>query len=451
MAHTSQAPKAFADHVDPDAIKVVRKLLGAGHEAYLVGGCVRDLYVGLRPKDFDIATSATPEAVRRIFRNSRIIGRRFRLAHVFFGKKVIETSTFRTAPQEIDADDPFITHDNEWGTSEDDARRRDFTINGLFFDIESDQIVDFVDGLRDLEGRVVRTIGEPVTRFREDPVRMLRAVKFAARLRFEIEPATWDALLQVTPDIARCSRARLLEEIYKLLRSGSAAGSFALMLQSGLLTHVMPDYLTLYNRDDMPGAERLLSALDFDASVKLPWSNETHASGEASEDASGALRDAVLFWRFIRALDELAVQPQQDVSNGLIQAALFAPLLLAADEPLPHPDRVIDDLMREVCTTLGVARRDREFARQILMAHRRVVQPTPRRTRRASISQREYFHDALLFLGISVRAIAGHQPELAQWTELRELRRQERTRQRRKRPRRRGGKSPDASSDPTSE
>src|SRR5690606_19579107 len=161
MSQSEPTPsmEGFVSGMDGDALRVVRRLLSAGHEAYLVGGCVRDLYLKRRPKDFDIATSATPEAIRKLFRNSRIIGRRFRLAHVFFGSKIIETSTFRTAPN-TSGDDLLITQDNEWGSVEDDARRRDFTINGLFFDVETGRIVDFVDGMDDLDGRVIRTIGD---------------------------------------------------------------------------------------------------------------------------------------------------------------------------------------------------------------------------------------------------------------------------------------------------
>ena len=145
-------------HIDPDAMKVVRRLLTADHEAYLVGGCVRDLYLGHRPKDFDVATSATPELIRKLFRNSRVIGRRFKLAHVFFGSKIIETSTFRAPPKQDD-DDPLITHDNEWGSVEDDARRRDFTVNGLFYDYNDFSILDHVGGLADLDAGVIRLIG----------------------------------------------------------------------------------------------------------------------------------------------------------------------------------------------------------------------------------------------------------------------------------------------------
>src|SRR5690348_8469631 len=188
-------------HIDPDAIKVVRRLRRHQHTAYLVGGCVRDLLLARTPKDFDIATSATPDEIKDLFRNCRIIGRRFRLAHIFFGSKIIETSTFRANPREaIEGEEEengelLIRRDNVFGSAEEDARRRDFTINGLFYDPESGNVIDYVAGLADLEQRVVRTIGDPDIRFREDPVRILRAVKFAARLGFSIEPATYAAML----------------------------------------------------------------------------------------------------------------------------------------------------------------------------------------------------------------------------------------------------------------
>src|SRR4051794_8159775 len=182
------------DRVDPDAQKVVRRLTRHGFEAYLVGGGVRDLLLDRRPKDFDIATDARPEDVRSLFRNSRIIGRRFRLVHVLFGGgKVIEVATFRRTPT-LDVDpleangsavadvDLLIRSDNAFGEAHEDAVRRDFTINALFYDLERGQILDWVGGMRDIERRVVRTIGDPETRFREDPVRILRAIKFAARL-----------------------------------------------------------------------------------------------------------------------------------------------------------------------------------------------------------------------------------------------------------------------------
>lgn len=400
-------------HIDPDAMKVVRRLLQAGHEAYLVGGCVRDLYLGLTPKDFDVATSATPEAIRKTFRNSRVIGRRFKLAHVFFGPKIIETSTFRTAPLQDD-DDPLITHDNEWGTVEDDARRRDFTINGLFYDVEEQRIVDFVDGMDDLDRGVVRTIGDPELRFREDPVRMIRAIKFAARLGFQIEPDTWQALLDVAPDIVRSSRARLLEEIYKLLRSGAARGCFELLLEAGLLHRIMPDYTRQFGGKD-DGLAALRASLERgDTAPSLA----TDADAEDDDDRPERT-PADHLWRYLDALDDYVRQTREEVVNGVLQAVLFAPLIAGemAEGSRQQLDRAIERTMAPVGAAFGVARRDRELARQILMAHRRMIEQH-RRRRRSSLAQRQYFHDALIFLGVSVRALGNGGSELDRWKAL---------------------------------
>ncbi|MFI5198189.1 MAG: hypothetical protein ACHQJD_06185, partial [Thermoanaerobaculia bacterium] len=179
-------------YIDPDALRVLYRLHRAGFKAYLVGGSVRDLMTGRTPKDFDIGTDARPQEVRRLFRNSRVIGRRFRLAHILFEKgKVVEVSTFRKTPDALQGeegregdDDLLIRSDNTFGSPEEDALRRDFTINGLFYDIATYAVLDFVGGVEDLERRIVRTIGDPLIRFREDPVRMLRACEFAARLSF---------------------------------------------------------------------------------------------------------------------------------------------------------------------------------------------------------------------------------------------------------------------------
>src|SRR6201990_338104 len=203
--------------IDPDADRVVRKLTRAGHKAYLVGGCVRDLLVAKTPKDFDVATSATPNEIKATFRNCRIIGRRFRLAHVFFGSKIIETSTFRANPRDEDDHDLLIRRDNVFGNESEDAKRRDFTINGLFYDVEREEVIDHVGGLADLEAKLVRTIGDPDVRFQEDPVRILRAIKFAARLDFGFEPTTWRALLRWRGEISKCAPPRLLEEIHRLM------------------------------------------------------------------------------------------------------------------------------------------------------------------------------------------------------------------------------------------
>lgn len=423
-AHASTGALRTRD-IDSDALKVVRRLIQAGHDAFLVGGCVRDLYLGIKPKDFDVATSATPEQIRKIFRNSRIIGRRFRLVHVFFGSKVIETSTFRAAPPEqVEGEDLMIRRDNEWGSIEEDARRRDFTVNGLFYDIQVGEIVDFVDGLHDLDARLIRSIGDPVVRFAEDPVRMIRAVKFAARLDFEIEDSAWAALLEVAPDLAKCSRARLLEEMYKLLRSGAAKRSFELMLETGIFDAVWEEYLSLYKRDG--GLGRDLGAHNTTVAAPSELAGAVTALDDGSSPKNGKdeskqrRNDSVaLFWRYLGALDDYVQAVGHAPANGVLQAVLFAPLL--ADEIQNAPrgglDHKLEELMVNPCAALGVARRDRELARQIMMAHRRMVAPG-RRGAKVSMAQRQYFHDALVFLGLSVEARDDDGGALAHWQRL---------------------------------
>jgi poly(A) polymerase len=248
--------------VDPDAQKVVRRLTRHGFQAYLVGGGVRDLLLDRRPKDFDIATDARPEDVRRLFRNSRIIGRRFRLVHVLFGGgKVIEVATFRRSPI-IDADsldgasgdaDLLIRSDNAFGDPHEDATRRDFTINALFYDLDAGQILDWVGGMGDIERRVVRTIGEPETRFREDPVRILRAIRFASKLDLGIDPDVYDAMVFTRASLARAARPRLFEEILRLLRGGGAHRSIWLAWELGILSVLLPELATFLDDDDGDG------------------------------------------------------------------------------------------------------------------------------------------------------------------------------------------------------
>lgn len=233
------------DGVDPDAAKVVRRLVRHGYQAYLVGGCVRDLLVGLRPKDFDVATNARPDDVRRLFRNSRVIGRRFRLVHVLFsGGKVIETATFRRAPDDSDrreGDDLLIRNDNVFGEAHEDARRRDFTINALFYDIDKREILDWVGGMPDIERRSVHTIGDPVVRFLEDPVRILRAIKFSARLDFGVSPEAYDAIVTCRSALRRAAKPRLFEELLRLMRGGAAHRSIWIGWETGILDVLLPE------------------------------------------------------------------------------------------------------------------------------------------------------------------------------------------------------------------
>jgi poly(A) polymerase len=253
--------------IDPDAAKVVRRLVRQGHEAYLVGGCVRDLMVGRAPKDFDVATSARPDDVRRLFKNSRVIGRRFRLVHVLFsGRKVIETATFRRAPEqeEGESDDILIRNDNVFGEAYQDAARRDFRINGLFYDIERREVIDWVGGMPDIERRTVHTIGNPMVRFREDPVRILRAVKFCARLDFGLSPDVYDAIVACRGALARAAKPRLFEELLRLLREGAAHRSIWLMWETGVLDILLPELATYLS--DQPSEDdtlwRLLDEVD---------------------------------------------------------------------------------------------------------------------------------------------------------------------------------------------
>jgi poly(A) polymerase len=223
--------------IDPDAIYVINKLREAGFIAYLVGGSVRDLLVKKRPKDFDISTSARPEQIKQLFhRGCLLIGRRFRLAHIRFGHKIIEVSTFRSGENDSD----LIIQDNQWGSPEEDVLRRDFTINGLYYDPAMNSVIDYVGGWEDIHQRVLRSIGDPKVRFKQDPVRMIRLLKFRARFGFEIDPSAREALLQCHPEIVKSSPARILEEIFRMLESGASSPFFHLMAESNLLELIFP-------------------------------------------------------------------------------------------------------------------------------------------------------------------------------------------------------------------
>ena len=229
------------------ALKVLQTLAGAGHEAYLVGGGVRDLLLGLKPKDFDVATGATPDTVRRLFRSCRLIGRRFRLAHVRMGREVIEVATFRARPDESGSDpdhqlvDGRIVRDNVYGTLEEDAWRRDFTANCLYYDHRDRTVIDFTGGYADVRDRTLRLIGGAAERYREDPVRMLRAVRFSAKLGFRIDRDTSRAIHDLAPLIEDMPPARLYEEVVKLFMGGAGRASCELLRRYGLFGHLFPE------------------------------------------------------------------------------------------------------------------------------------------------------------------------------------------------------------------
>ena len=365
------------EQIDPDAAKVVQRLRRYDHTAYLVGGCVRDLLLGRKPKDFDVATSAAPPEIKKLFRNCRIIGRRFRLAHIFFGAKIIETATFRANPREVEEDpgesassdsensDLLIRRDNVFGSAEEDARRRDFTINGLFYDLETAQVIDYVHGMADLETRLVRTIGDPDIRFREDPVRILRAVKFAARCDLTIEPETYRRMMEHSNEIAKCAQARVSEEFYRLLRAGAAKRSMELLLETRLLDVLVPEMAASLRHEDTP----------------------EHGKRNAR------------FWAYLAALDRSTTKRDTPPSNALVLAALLFPPLRDALHPDTNNVRDVGQLVGQssqpIIERLKSSRRDAELARQILLAMRYLFPSSNPNRRRPRLSNREFLDDAL--------------------------------------------------------
>jgi len=377
--------------IDPDALKVLYRLHQSKYAAYLVGGSVRDLLLGRRPKDFDIGTDAHPYQVKRLFKNCWIIGRRFRLAHVRFGAKTIEVATFRrqltaeelAAPEEVHDGIPLehaghsghhdrmLHRDNTFGTPEEDAFRRDFTVNALFYDIADFSIIDFTGGLRDLDARVIRSIGDPIERFQEDPVRMIRAVSMASRLDFTIDPPIDAAIDAHRGALARSSPARLMEEIYKLLRAGSAEKAFRMLAERRLLEPIAPE---LQKR-----------------------------AGEG-------------LWRSLAALDAYR-RRFDETPEALTNAVLLGTLLVPVGYDFRPPPVVFSEDGRpkkEPALSLGLlplARRDVERLRHILTLQRRLLDLHLSPRARRALMHRGPFHEALTWLEIH-----GHTPEaLEHW------------------------------------
>jgi len=340
--------------LDEDAVKVLRRLEQHGFEAYLVGGCIRDLLLGRTPKDFDIATSARPAEMRRLFRNCRLIGRRFRLAHLHFrDHKIIEVATFRRAPTAEDDVTERHAAENLFGCAADDALRRDFTINALMYDVSRRRILDWVDGLGDIDRRVIRTIGEPSRRFKEDPVRIVRAAKFSELLGLGFEASMPSAMAEGAALIPTCAPARLFEEIMKILRSGAAARCLERFGALGILPHVLP------------GLDKLRSSTEPPANV----------------------------WRTLARCDALAARGRAFSDAVLIAAMLFEGCrgALAAEGDVAP---LLDGALASLTAPIPFTRRHMSNARQILLALRRLEEgPRTRRARR--ILSRDFAADAL--------------------------------------------------------
>ncbi len=392
--------------IDADALKVLYRLHEHNYVAYLVGGSVRDLLLRRRPKDFDIGTSAHPHQIKKLFRNCWIIGRRFRLAHIKFGPKTIEVATFRRqidpseVPPGVDevieaapepaagpedskteqtraegthlakarAHDRLIHRDNTFGTPEEDAFRRDFTINALFYDIATFSIIDYVNGLEDLERRLIRSIGDPQVRFLEDPVRMLRAVVLGARLAFDLDPPILDAIDRLRHEMERSAPARLLEEYFKILRSGSAERSFRSLKDTKLLRAITPEL------DKAPAA----------------------------------------MWESVARLDEYRqrfASAPDTLTNSILAGSLLVPLGLAGRrQPFSA-----DPLERRVdLGMLQVPRRDVERLHQIL-----AVQPRLLDLRAPVRAQRALLHRHILNEALTWLEIHGDRPDVLQhWRSL---------------------------------
>ncbi|QDA58303.1 polynucleotide adenylyltransferase PcnB [Thermomonas aquatica] len=290
--------------MSPNALRVLYRLRAAGFGGYLVGGAVRDLLAGIEPKDFDVATDATPEQVKALFRNCRLIGRRFRLAHVVYGREIIEVATFR-ANSADDNDDRQtddggrLLRDNVYGTIEEDAVRRDFTANALYYAIEDFSVRDYTGGYADVQARLLRLIGEPEARYREDPVRMLRAARLAAKLGFTIEAATAEPIPYLAPLLAEAAPARLFEETLKLFLSGHAVASFELLEKHGLLPALLPETAQALASNKSGALRRML----------VQGLRNTDARVAADESVSPAFLYAVLLWpAYCRALAQLQAQ-----------------------------------------------------------------------------------------------------------------------------------------------
>lgn len=285
--------------ISKNALTVLYGLKRAGYEAHLVGGGVRDLLLGREPKDFDVATEAHPEQVREVFRNCRLIGRRFRLAHVHFGREIIEVATFRSnQPADIDdaktSDTGMILRDNVYGTVEEDAIRRDFTINALYYNVNDFSVMDYANGMPDIQAGLLRLIGDPETRYREDPVRMLRAVRFAAKLGFNIEASTEQPIHTLATLLDDVPAARLFEEMLKLFLSGHAVASFEKMRQYGLFGVLFPD------------TEGCLSHEDHDFPISLVLNGLANTDKRLAEEkpVTPAFLFAVLLWEPVRQMSE---------------------------------------------------------------------------------------------------------------------------------------------------
>ena len=375
--------------IPENVLKVLYRLHRSGYRAYLCGGSVRDLLMGRTPKDFDVVTDAHPAEVRRLFRNSRIIGRRFRLVHIIFQDQVVEVATFRREPErtlaETEAEDFLITDDNTFGSPLQDAKRRDFTINALFYNIADFSVIDYVGGLEDLRDARVRVIGDPDMRFREDPVRMMRAIEFASRLGFEIEAGTYTGILRHRAEILKASPPRVSEEILELLRRGWSRGAIRLMVDAGLLEPLLPE---IYN----------------------------------------AIKDerAPYFWKMLEVLDR-TVQAGRKISDAVLLSVMMLPWVISEIEQEEERRQVanrmrigevivfIRELIQPVCARMAFAAGTRHQIEQALETLWRLLEPPSDRKSQFRAVYRDPFDDALALLELYALSSGRYVDVFRQW------------------------------------
>jgi poly(A) polymerase len=376
--------------INPNALKVLYRLHNAGYKAYMVGGSVRDLMLGRKPKDFDVGTDAKPNEIRRLFSNSRIIGRRFRLVHVYFHDgSTVEVSTLRREPdpeeQRSAPGDLLITSDNTYGTPRQDAFRRDFTINALFYSIADYSVIDYTGGIEDLDRHLVRTIGDPEVRFREDPVRMLRACEFAGRLGFGIEGRTQEAIERHRKELDKASPARVTEEIAQLLRCGHAGAAMQWMLELGLLEVMMPEAYAM-----LTAGQRGMG----DFGQILPVIDRMVALGDTLPDTG--LLAALLLPKVMVRRDDVETLRRRPMSRSEIE-------VMVQEEIQPFLSRLtVSNLKSQQIT-------------QALIGFQRLCEPGWKLPDRVRFARKPYFDNALLLFEILVEATGEGGEALREW------------------------------------
>ncbi|MDC5804099.1 polynucleotide adenylyltransferase PcnB [Vibrio europaeus] len=389
---TRQEHNISRKKISDNALKVLYRLHGAGFDAYLVGGGVRDLLLGQAPKDFDIATNATPEQIRQLFKNCRLIGRRFRLAHIMFGRDIIEVATFRGHHQEPSKNvsqqskEGMLLRDNVYGTIDEDAERRDFTVNAMYYSIGDYSIHDYAGGIEDLEDKLIRLLGDPETRYREDPVRMLRAIRFAVKLDFDIEEDTAEPIEELSTLLQDIPPARLYEESLKMLQSGHGLETYHLMREYNLFQQLFPTISEFFTEDYSSQTEQMLDLV----------LDSTDQRIEEGKRINPAFMFAAMLW-----------YPLQEKANQLMEKRKLS----FYDAIMEASNYVLDDQVR----TIAIPRRHTATIREIWQLQLRMPRRNGKRAFR--LMELNKFRAGFDFLEMRGEIEQGDTELLAKWWE----------------------------------